>query len=84
MVAYHGQNAGSCMLQSEVFIFEFVAVDGFSASAVMVGEITSLTHEIWNDTMENGSFVSETFFTGAQSTEVFTRLWYYVRTELCK
>lgn len=72
------------MLQGEVFIFEFIAIDGFAAGAVVVGEVTSLTHEIWNDTMENGSFVSETFFASAQSTEVFTCLWYYVRTELLK
>lgn len=70
------------MLQGEVFVFEFVTVDGFAASAVVVGEITSLTHEVWNDTMESGSLVSETFFAGAQSTEVFTRLRYNIGTEL--
>lgn len=70
------------MLQGEVFIFEFGSVDGFATSAVVVGEVTGLTHEVWNDTMENGSLVSETFFARAQSAEVFTGLWYYIRTKL--
>lgn len=70
------------MLQGEVFIFEFVAIDGFAASAVMVGEITGLTHEVWNDTMESGSLVAESLFASAQSAEVFAGLWYHVRTEL--
>jgi len=70
------------MLQGEVFVFEFGSVDGFTASAVVVGEVTGLTHEVWNDTMENGSLVSETFFARAQSAEVFACLWYYIRTEL--
>lgn len=70
------------MLQGEVFVFEFVAVDGFATGAIVIGEITGLTHEVWNDTMENGSFVSETLLTSAQCTEVFASLWYYVRTKL--
>lgn len=72
------------MLQGEVFVFEFVAIDGFATGTIVMCKITSLTHEIWNDTMESGSFVSESFFTSAQRTEVFTSLWYYVRTELQK
>lgn len=70
------------MLQGEVFVFEFVAVDGFATSAIMISEVTSLTHKVWNDTMENGSFVSETLFASAQSTEIFTGLWYDIGTEL--
>lgn len=41
------------MLQIEIFVFEFIAIDGFATSAIVIGEITSLTHEIWNHTMEN-------------------------------
>lgn len=70
------------MLQGEVFIFEFVAIDGFATSAVVVGEITGLAHEVWNDTMENGSFVTESLFASAQSAEVFAGFWYNIGTEL--
>lgn len=72
------------MLQGEVFIFEFIAIDGFATGTIVVCKITSLTHEVWNDTMESGSFVSETLFASAQCTEVFASLWYYIRTELQK
>ena len=70
------------MLQGEVFIFEFVAIDGFATSAIVVGEVTGLAHEVWNDTMESGSLVTETLFASAQSAEVFAGLWYNIGTEL--
>lgn len=68
------------MLQGEVFILEFISVDGFSTSAVMVGEITTLTHEVWNHAVECGIFVAKTFLAGAQSTEVFASLRHYIIT----
>ena len=40
------------MLDFEVFVFKLVSVDGLSSSAVMVGEVTSLGHEVIDDTME--------------------------------
>lgn len=39
----HGQNTGPCVRQVEVLILKLVAVDGFSAGSVVVGEITSLS-----------------------------------------
>jgi len=48
----------------------------------MVGEITTLTHEVGNDTMENASFIPKTFFTSTQSTEIFSCFWYYITAEL--
>lgn len=59
------------MFQREVFIFEFVAVDGFAAGAVVVGEVATLTHEVRNDSVERATAVSETLLTGAQGTEIF-------------
>lgn len=70
------------MLQAEVLIFEFVSVDGFAACSIVSGEITGLAHEIWNDTVECGASVAESFFTGAQCTEVFARFWNDIGTEL--
>lgn len=80
--AYHWQYTRSGVLQSEVFIFEFVAIDGFAACSIVVGEIAGLAHEIWNDTMECWALVTETFFTGTQCTEVFSCFWNNIATEL--
>ena len=70
------------MLQGEVLILELGAVDGLSTSSVVVGEVASLAHEVWNDTVECGSLVAKTFFSGAQGTEVLGRLWNDIGTEL--
>lgn len=78
----HGQDTGAGVLQGEVFISELVAIDGFTASAVVICEITTLTHEVGNDTMERGALVTETFFTGAESTEILSGLWYNIAAEL--
>lgn len=40
------------MLQLEVFVFKFLAVDRLSASAVASGEVSSLNHETLDDTVE--------------------------------
>lgn len=66
------------MLQGEVFILEFIAIDGFSSSAIVIGEITTLAHEVWNHAVECGVFVSKTLLAGAQSTEVFGSLRNYI------
>ena len=45
-----------------------------STSSVVVGEVTSLAHELRNDTVEGGTLVSESLFSGAQGTKVFGSL----------
>ena len=40
------------MLQLEVLISEFGSVDRFSSSAVVVGEVSSLEHELGDDSVE--------------------------------
>jgi len=42
----------STYLELEIFIFEFVSVDGFSSSTVSFGKIATLTHELWNHSMK--------------------------------
>jgi len=70
----HRHDAWSRMLQSKIFVFEFVSVDGFASSTVVIGEITSLAHEVGDDAMECRALVSIALLTGAQSTEVLTGL----------
>ena len=53
----------SSVLQLEVLIFKLVAVDALAASAVLVGEITTLAHETWDDTVERAPLVAKSFLT---------------------
>jgi hypothetical protein len=48
----HRQDSGSSVPQLEILILKLVTVDGFASSSVMVGEITSLAHEIGDHTVE--------------------------------
>lgn len=58
------------MLEKEVFVGEGPAVDGLAASAVVVGEISPLGHEVGDDAMEAWPFEPEAFFVSAESSEV--------------
>lgn len=78
----HRHDAGSGVLQGEVLILELVAVDGLATSSVVVGEIAALAHEVGDDTVESGAFVSESLLAGAQCSEVFTRFWSYISSQL--
>ena len=42
---------------------------------VTTGEVTSLEHELWNDTVELGARVAESLLAGAESAEVLDGLW---------
>jgi len=66
----HGKDPGSGVLQLEVLIGELVAVDGLATSSIVVGEVASLTHEVWNDPVEGRSLKSESLLSRAESTEV--------------
>ena len=58
----HAQNPGSRVAESKVLVAEFFAVNGFSARAVVVGEISSLAHESGNDAVKTRSLVSKALF----------------------
>lgn len=71
------------MLQLEVLILKLVAVDGLATSAIVVGEISTLAHELRDDTMESGSLVGHSIlFAGAQSTEILGCAGNHIGTEL--
>ena len=62
------------MLELEVLIGDLLAVDRLSASAVTVGEVSTLDHEALDDTVESRSLVSEALLAGRKSTEVLRSL----------
>jgi hypothetical protein len=64
------------VLELEVLIGEFVAVNRLSASAISVGEVAALDHELLDDTVECGALISESLLAGGKSTEVLRRLWH--------
>jgi len=53
----HGQQEWAIMLQLEVLVGELLAPDGLAASAVATGKVTTLKHEVGNDTVELAALV---------------------------
>lgn len=70
------------MLQGEVLVLEFVAVDGFASGAVVVREVAALAHEVGDDAMEGGALVAVALLAGAQGTEVLACLRYDIGAKL--
>lgn len=58
------------MSQLKVLVFEPGAIDGLSTGTVVVGEVTTLTHEVRNHPVETATLVSETLFSGTKRAEV--------------
>lgn len=74
----HAQQALLGVLQLEVFIFKLVPVDGFAASPITLGEITTLNHEVLDDAVERRPFVAEAFGARSEDSEILGGL------ELCQ
>ena len=77
----HGEESYLVVLQLEVLISEFGSVDRFSSSAVVVGEVSSLEHELGDDSVEAWSGIAEALLTSAESSEVLSSLGDYVLVE---
>lgn len=70
----HRQLARLGVLDVEVFVGKSLAVDGLTAHTVEVGDVTTLDHELWDDSVENGVLEAKTLFTSTQGSEVFSCL----------
>ncbi len=77
----HGKEARAVMLQLEVFIGKLATIDGLSTCAVVVGEVTTLEHEVREDEKKRRAFEAEAFFAGTQSAEILRRLGHRVCEE---
>ena len=53
----HREEARGGMREPDTLIVEFVTVDGLSASAVLVGDVTALHHEALDDSVEDVALV---------------------------
>lgn len=78
----HRHDARAGVLQLEVLITEFATVDRFAPGTVVVGEVSSLAHEVGNHAVESGTFVPEALLARAQCPEVLNSLRHYIRSEL--
>lgn len=58
------------VFQTEVLVFKLGTIDALAASAISVGEVTTLAHEVWDDAMEDGALVAIPFLPSTQGTEV--------------
>lgn len=63
----HTEKTGPGVLELEVLIGELLAVDGLAASSVTICEITTLDHELLDDTVEGRALISEALLAGSQS-----------------
>jgi hypothetical protein len=52
------RDAVGLVLQLEVLVLETISIDGFASSAVSSGEISTLDHEVRDDTVEGTALVS--------------------------
>lgn len=77
------------MLPGESFILEPMTVDGLSSGSVAGRKVTTLNHELLDDTMENGTLIvkrlssaTNALLACAKSAEVFDRLGDKIIVEL--
>eukprot|EP00397_Hematodinium_sp_SG-2012_P063729 GEMP01088620.1.p2 GENE.GEMP01088620.1~~GEMP01088620.1.p2 ORF type:complete len:134 (-),score=18.65 GEMP01088620.1:30-431(-) len=78
----HGQDTWASVTQREVFVGKFHPIDRLATGSITSSEVTTLTHEVWDDTMEGGALVAESPFSCTQSTEVLCSLGNYISTQL--
>jgi hypothetical protein len=69
------------MLDGEVLVCKFLAVDGLPTSTVALGEISALDHEFRDDSVKAGAFVAEAILVGGELKEVSGSLWDLIAVE---
>mmetsp|Transcript_7958 Transcript_7958/g.9232 ORF Transcript_7958/g.9232 Transcript_7958/m.9232 type:complete len:221 (-) Transcript_7958:115-777(-) len=77
----HGEDTRPSVLAQKVLVFELGSVNGLTASSITPGEITSLKHEVGDDSVEDGvlvvkrlALIAHALLAGAQGAEVLYRL----------
>ena len=58
------------MFEDKVLVVKLAAVDGLAAGAVVVGEVSSLTHELGDDAVEAAPLEAKALLMCAQAAEV--------------
>ena len=85
----HTEDSWSSVLEHKVLIWELVSIDWLTPGSISSSEISTLAHEIWDNTMECGTLevkrlsrTSSSLLSSAQAAEVLCRLWNDIGTKL--
>ena len=70
----HLPSSSTCTVRSGPLTCEFLAIDRLSTSSVAPGEVTTLEHELGDDTVERGTLISEAVLASGKLTEVLCSL----------
>ena len=70
----HREDIRLRVVQVEVLIVKLKAVDALSAFAVTCGEISTLSHEVWDDPVEGAALVPELVAIDGGDTVVLSKL----------
>jgi hypothetical protein len=62
------------MLQLEVLVRKLVTIDGFPSRPVTIGKVTTLDHELFDDSVEARALIPKAFLSSCEGTEVIGRL----------
>ena len=57
----HGKKVGAGVLKVEVLVREFLSINGFSTGTVAIGEVATLSHELWDNSVEVAAHVVKEF-----------------------
>ena len=66
----HREKVWLRVVQVEVFVIELVSVDRLATCAISSSEVTTLSHEASDDSVESASLEAEAFLTSAELLEV--------------
>merc|ERR1712224_126710 len=77
----HGEDALAGVIQAEVLVFKLLAVNGLATGSIVVGEIASLAHEVWDNTVKGAVLVAKALLVCAQGSEVFSSLWHNITAQ---
>lgn len=78
----HREETGAGVAHLEVLVGKLGTVNALAASTVASSEVTTLEHELGNDTVERRALVAEALLTGGESAEVGGSLGHNVVVEL--
>ena len=57
----HGKKVGAGVLKVEVLVRESLSINGFSTGTVAIGEVATLSHELWDNSVEVAAHVVKEF-----------------------
>lgn len=70
----HRKYSGLGMSKLKVLVLEPGAINRFTTSTVVIGEIATLAHEVRDHPVETATLVAKTLLSGAESAKILRRL----------